>query len=135
MFGGNQYGQCGNGDHGRGKIKSSFDPNIMLKGKSVTHVECGGAHTIIRSISNDVYSFGLNDRGQLGLGVKGNFSSVPHKLPRFTSFPITKISCSEESSSCLTNNGDLYFWGRNTDGMFDSEFGGHFALDQPITKP
>lgn len=98
-------------------------------------VECGGAHTLIKSYSNELYACGLNDKGQLGLGVAGNFSSIPHKLQRFTSFPIFKISCSEESSSLLTTNGDLYVWGRNTEGMFDSEQGGMFALDEPIKKP
>jgi alpha-tubulin suppressor-like RCC1 family protein len=98
-------------------------------------VECGGAHTIIKSYSNELYAFGLNDKGQLGFGVVGNFSSIPHKLQRFTSFPIMKISCSEESSCLLTSNGDLYVWGRNTEGMFDSNEGGIFAMDQPIDKP
>ena len=79
-FGGNQYGQCGNGEHGRGKLKTNFDANVVLKGKTIQLVECGGAHTILKSISNEVYSFGLNDKGQLGLGIVGNFSSVPHKL-------------------------------------------------------
>ena len=83
-------------------MKTSFDANILLKGKNITMVECGGAHTVIKSYSNEIYAFGLNDKGQLGLGVVGNFSSIPQKLARFTSFPITKISCSEESSCLLT---------------------------------
>ena len=88
----------------------------------------------MKTVSNEVYSFGLNDKGQLGLGIVGNFSSIPHKIHRFTSFPVIKISCSDESSSLLTKNGDLYVWGRNTDGMFDGEHG-MFALDEPISKP
>jgi len=88
----------------------------------------------VKTFNNDVYSFGLNDKGQLGLGVVGNFASTPQKIKRFTSFPITKISCSEESSSVATSNGDLFVWGRNTEGMFDSE-AGMFALDQPLERP
>ena len=34
----------------------------------------------------------------------------------------------------MTNNGDLYVWGRNTANMFDSDQG-MFALDQSIVKP
>lgn len=34
-FGGNEYGQCGNGESGKGKIKNSFDCHISLKGKSI----------------------------------------------------------------------------------------------------
>ena len=120
-FGGNQYGQCGNGEHGKGKVKTTFDANASLHGKSVSIIECAGAHTILKTSNNDVYSFGLNDKGQLGLGVVGTFSSTPRRLKRFTSFPIVKISCSEESSSVVTSNGDFFVWGRNTEGMFDSE--------------
>ena len=120
-FGGNEYGQCGNGESGKGKIKNSFDCHISLKGKSIQLVECGAAHTIVKTLNNEIYAFGLNDKGQLGLGVTGNFSSIPHKLKRFTSFPVTKISCSDESSCLMTSNGDLYVWGRNTGGMFDTE--------------
>ena len=133
-FGGNQYGQCGNGEHGRGTLKSNFEPCVSLKGKSVSLIECGAAHTIVKTLNNEMYSFGLNDKGQLGLGIMGNFTAIPHKMSRFTSFPVTKISCSEESSSCLTSNGDLYVWGRNTESMFDGE-AGMFATDESITKP
>lgn len=79
-FGGNQYGQCGNGEHGFGKLKMNFETNYLLQGKSITMVECAGAHTIIKSINNDLFSFGLNDKGQLGLGIVGKFSSIPHKI-------------------------------------------------------
>ena len=133
-FGGNEYGQCGNGEHGKGKLKTNFETHMSLKGKSIQIVECGAAHTILKTLNNEIFSFGLNDKGQLGLGVSGNFSSTPHKLKRFTSFPVVKISCSDESSCLITSNGDLYVWGRNTSGMFDSETG-MFALDQPILKP
>ena len=34
----------------------------------------------------------------------------------------------------MTSNGDLFVWGRNTEGMFDSE-AGIFALDQSLEKP
>ena len=133
-FGGNQYGQCGNGEHGRGTLKTNFDACVSLKGKSVSLIECGAAHTMVKTLNNELYSFGLNDKGQLGLGIMGNFTTIPHKMSRFTSFPVTKMSCSEESSSCLTSNGDLYIWGRNTDNMFDGE-GGMFATDDSIMKP
>ena len=84
-------------------------------------VECGSAHTLVKTSNNDIFSFGLNDKGQLGLGIIGNFCSMPHKLKRFTSFQVVQISCSDESSSLLTSNGDMYVWGRNTDGMFNHD--------------
>ena len=88
-------------------------------GKNITMVECGSAHTLIKSINNEIYSFGLNDNAQLGIGLIGGSSFVPHKLKRFTSFNITQLRCSDGSSCALTTNGDLYVWGKNTCGMFN----------------
>ena len=45
------------------------------------------------------------------------------KIPRFTSFPVIKITCSDESSCVLTATGDVYVWGWNAEGMFDTEYG------------
>jgi alpha-tubulin suppressor-like RCC1 family protein len=90
---------------------------------------------VLKTKINEVFAFGLNDKGQLGIGKIGSFCSIPHKLKHLTSFPIIKLSCSEESSSFLTTNGDLYVWGRNTGGMFDSEENGIFALDQAFVEP
>lgn len=60
-FGSNEFGQCGDGKHGN--LKTSFDVNLQLKGRSLETVECGGAHTIVKTQIQEVYSFGLNDKG------------------------------------------------------------------------
>ncbi|CAI5485046.1 unnamed protein product [Closterium sp. Yama58-4] len=39
-----------------------------LEDKDVCHVGCGGAHTVVLTADGRVYSMGLNDQGQLGLG-------------------------------------------------------------------
>lgn len=58
----------------------TFEPNVELKGKSVVKVKCGGAHTILFTSSNELFSFGLNDKGQLGLGIVGGCFSIPTKV-------------------------------------------------------
>lgn len=131
-FGSTKYGQCGSGEYGPGKIKMSFDSNFFLKGKSMESVACGGAHTVVKTKNNEIFSFGLNDQGQLGVGVVGNFSSIPQKLKRFTSFKIEKVCCSEESTCVLTSNGDVFGWGRNTEGLFNTE---DSSLPQSIPIP
>jgi alpha-tubulin suppressor-like RCC1 family protein len=62
-FGSNEYGQCGDGKHGVDLIKKNFEPNLHLHGKIVEMVACGGAHTLIKTSSQEVYSFGLNNKG------------------------------------------------------------------------
>lgn len=93
-FGSNEYGQCGDGRSGTDLIKRGLDVNIHLRGKQVDLIACGGAHTLVRTSAMDVYSFGLNDKGQLGLGIKSEIIPIPTKLKNFSSFSITKLACS-----------------------------------------
>jgi alpha-tubulin suppressor-like RCC1 family protein len=57
-------------------------------------VACGGAHTLVKSTTQEVFSFGLNDKGQLGLGIKAEIIPIPSKIKNFTSFKISKLACS-----------------------------------------
>lgn len=98
-------------------------------------VECGSAHTLIKSVNNDVFAFGLNDNAQLGIGLLGGSSFIPHKLKRFTSFQIAQLRCSDESSAALTTNGDLYVWGKNACGMFNTDNHRKLEIDSHLTKP
>lgn len=62
-FGSNLYGQCGNKEHGKGRLKITFNAVQTLKGKHIELAECGAAHSVVKTGSNDLFSFGLNDKG------------------------------------------------------------------------
>lgn len=74
-------------------MKKNFEINMTMKGRSIEKVECGGAHTLILTQSQELFAFGLNDKGQLGLGVLSHNIAVPQKVKGFTSFNIVKMSC------------------------------------------
>jgi alpha-tubulin suppressor-like RCC1 family protein len=74
-------------------IKKNFEPNLHLSGKVIELVACGGAHTLIKTSMQEVYSFGLNDKGQLGLASIQEIVSVPSKIKNFTSFRVTVLAC------------------------------------------
>ena len=62
-FGSNEFGQCGDGKYGEsGLLKSNFDVNMNLKGRTIEILECGGAHTMVLTISQELFSFGLNEQ-------------------------------------------------------------------------
>lgn len=69
-FGSNEYGQCGDGKQGKNQIKMNFEINFSLKGKQIEMIECGGAHTLILTQGQEMFACGLNDKGQLGLGIQ-----------------------------------------------------------------
>ena len=74
---------------------------------------CGAYHTI--SLSNDgiVHSFGINQYGQLGLGLIKPYVSLPtpiRNLPK-----ISKISCGFHFTACVDCEGFMWSFGENTD--------------------
>lgn len=76
VFGSNEYGQLGTGPH-----KSSYKPiKVPIGGdpaspvysitaqNSIMHVCCGSFHTVACSVAGNVFTWGRNSHGQLGLG-------------------------------------------------------------------
>ena len=59
--------------------------------------------------SNEVYAWGRNYHGQLGLGNNTHYNS-PQKL---NLRHIKKISCGVLHTMALDNSGEVYAWGRN----------------------
>ncbi len=51
-----------------------------------------------------------------GWSVNGEHNTVPIKVIGLEMHKITEISCGAYHSLVLTNNGDVYSWGKNTMG-------------------
>eukprot|EP00002_Diphylleia_rotans_P038556 TRINITY_DN8793_c0_g2_i4.p1 TRINITY_DN8793_c0_g2~~TRINITY_DN8793_c0_g2_i4.p1 ORF type:complete len:1462 (+),score=228.86 TRINITY_DN8793_c0_g2_i4:40-4425(+) len=88
-----------------------------LSGASVTGISCGHYHTAaLCSATDELYMWGDNSCGQLGLGhVDGK--SVPTQMSSSV-FParIHAIACGEEFAFALLENHQLYSWGRSDSG-------------------
>jgi len=69
-------------------------------------VACGFAHTLALSSSGDLYGWGLNHNGQLGVG--DNKARHAHTLIQSLT-DISKIYASGNSSACLSANGNSTF--------------------------
>jgi hypothetical protein len=63
-----------------------------------------------------VYSWGLNNWGQLGIGNQAN-SSTPTEIKEFRDIPIKKISGGAQHAIALTEAGEVYSWGKNEEGQ------------------
>ena len=50
-----------------------------LEAMTITQVSCGKMHTVVLNDKGQLYSFGSNSRGQLGLGTA---EETPRKSPR-----------------------------------------------------
>ena len=67
---------CGyndNGQLGHNDIRSRNSPVLVeaLKNKFIAQAACGYYHTIVRRETGEIYAFGRNDKGQLGIETNG----------------------------------------------------------------
>jgi alpha-tubulin suppressor-like RCC1 family protein len=89
-------------------------PEICVS-KSITKdrfvdVACGFGHSLALTDTGRVYAWGINMKGQLGLGdIKPRYQ--PTEMELANGHTIAKIYASDNSSACITEFGALYTWG------------------------
>jgi RCC1 and BTB domain-containing protein len=69
--------------------------------------------------SGEVYGWGYNGTGQLGLGNNVN-QPVPAKLTHLSGVIVTMIACGYAHTLAATDEGALYVWGANSYGQLVS---------------
>ena len=121
-FGWTEYGQWGQGfsSETAGKKVHNKKPAVIqtFDGRIITNIYWGGAHSMWLTSNQAIYSFGLNNNGQLGLGSTIHHINIPEKLRQFTSFSLQKIACGDEMTLFLTSNSDLFACGWNGANQF-----------------
>ena len=82
---------------------------------SLTHVAVGAFHTILVSGAGCVYSYGLNDRMQLGCPEAGAGVPLPRHPIRGLMQPVhvREVFCGVDHSALLTEQGCVFAWGAN----------------------
>ncbi|XP_036600445.1 X-linked retinitis pigmentosa GTPase regulator [Trichosurus vulpecula] len=114
MFGSNNWGQLGLGS----KTTISKPTCVKaLKPEKVKYAACGRNHTLIYTEEGKVYAAGGNSEGQLGLGDTEERTTF-HLVSFFTSqYKIKQLSAGSNTSAALTEDGDLFMWGDNSEGQ------------------
>ncbi|XP_055293963.1 X-linked retinitis pigmentosa GTPase regulator isoform X2 [Moschus berezovskii] len=89
----------------------------VLKPEKVKFVACGRNHTLVLTGDGKVYATGGNNEGQLGLGDTDERSAF-HLISFFTSqHKIKQLSAGSNTSAALTEDGELFMWGDNSEGQ------------------
>uniref|UniRef100_A0A8C9DC15 RCC1-like domain-containing protein n=1 Tax=Panthera leo TaxID=9689 RepID=A0A8C9DC15_PANLE len=78
--------------------------------EKVVQVACGGGHTVVLT-EKAVYTFGLGQFGQLGLGTFLFETSVPKVIEHIKDQKISSISCGENHTALITDIGLMYTFG------------------------
>ena len=116
MFGKNSYGQCGEIGVNYVTSPSKVRINNQIKIKKVS---LGGEHSLILTSNGQVYSFGLNYFGQLGLGNNENCSE-----PSLINFPnddnIIDVAAGAQHSLFLNESNNVFACGFNSN--FNSDY-------------
>ena len=86
-------------------VDPALVPGLHLKGPVVS-IACGHAHTCALSLAGDVYTFGWNKYGQLGLD---NYESAyqPHKVPALGRSKPIQIAAGWAHTALLLGNGEV----------------------------
>ncbi|KAH9716738.1 putative UVB-resistance protein UVR8 [Citrus sinensis] len=111
----------GNGDYGRlglGSLESRWRPVVCsaFEKHSLKALACGGAHTLFLTETGCVYATGLNDFGQLGISENIGYSLEPLRISGLKK-EVVQISTGYHHSSAITVDGELYMWGKNSNGQ------------------
>ena len=113
--GANSDGELGLGTSGSGTNRTTFTQVTTNINNDVKQIACGHAHVIILKTDGSIYSCGLNEDGQLGLGDttdRTTFTQVTTNTDN-----VKQISCGYYHTVILKNDGSLWSCGWNEDGQ------------------
>ncbi|KAH3756238.1 chromosome condensation regulator [Pelomyxa schiedti] len=85
-----------------------------LEGDSIIMVACGQGHTMALTTGLQLWAWGKNDFGQLGLGDK-RLQIVPRRVTSLTE-QISMAACGLNHTIALTTTGNVYTWGEGRFG-------------------
>lgn len=139
-FGNNQFAQLGlgttfNNDSQTNcvSLPSLIDLDRKIK---IIDIVCGAQHSLLLTEAGEVYSFGSNLTGQLGLGLETSRKTTvgkPTKIDQayFNNELIVQIASTEFTSFALSENGNVYAFGENDKGLIcnnDSDFNNYYNI-------
>ena len=102
-----QLGLCGQFEESSLNLPKMCSYNVVIKS-----ISCGQNHSLFASDSGHVYSMGSNSHGQLGQKDKSIKSkNTPTLVDSLVELFIKKISCGNEHTLALSENGEAFAWG------------------------
>ena len=113
-FGDNNYGQLGLGKIEKATYNEPMEiTTVDTQNIKFIKISVGGNHTLALDTEGNVYSWGSNSNGQLGLANDmvpvGASIAHPERIAKLSN--ITKIGTSSNRSMAIDKDGNLYVWG------------------------
>lgn len=115
VWGSNSLGQCGLDN----LSSANYEVPSLVKSLAtiqIVQIACGQFHSLALANTGELYSFGSNSYGQLGLG----FDSEKEKARLVKSLygvPIAFLACGGNHSFVISKSGAVFGWGKNLYGQ------------------
>jgi alpha-tubulin suppressor-like RCC1 family protein len=120
-FGGNLSGELGNTTNYHTQQPNPTPALVTLPGASgpVTQVAAGAFHSLAVTSTGQLYAFGSNSQGQLGITTSG---FTPSPTPTLVTLPgaggpVTQVAAGGYFTLAVTSSGQLYAFGENHFGQ------------------
>ena len=111
------FGRNKNGELGIGNTEESYySPQLISSLKDVEFIESGGYHTFCKTLNNEVFCWGDNKYGQLGLENRDK-QNTPILCSSLSNEEVVDIKCGNLFTIVLTSNGDVFSCGNNYKGQ------------------
>ena len=110
------FGKHLNGAHGH-KEADVFPPKRINSLTNIQSVSCFQGHTMCLDYDGNVFIFGSNEGGSLGIGKRQDKLKYSYKPRKLDLPPIKQVSCGSDFSICLSQEGNLYSFGSNSHGQ------------------
>ena len=133
-WGDNFYGQLGVGDR-TNRNTPTLVPIPAGASKWVL-VAAGPDFAIAVADSDKLYTWGVNDNGQIGNGIAGGLYAIPTRIPNPQNVTSWKwVSAGAQHCEALTMDGRLFAWGDNTLGELGIGNTGYAITPQQVQFP
>uniref|UniRef100_A0A8C7D706 non-specific serine/threonine protein kinase n=1 Tax=Oncorhynchus kisutch TaxID=8019 RepID=A0A8C7D706_ONCKI len=131
--GAKMVGQLGHGDQASYRQPRKVE---RLQGKAIRQVACGADFTACVTDEDQMYMFGSDYYGCIGVeNEQGMEVLEPVLLDFFEERPVRQVSCGDNHVVVLTHSGDLYSWGCGEHGRLGLDCEDDFNSPMQVEIP
>ncbi|XP_076833876.1 serine/threonine-protein kinase Nek9 isoform X2 [Brachyhypopomus gauderio] len=131
--GAKMVGQLGHGDQASYRQPRKVE---RLQGKAIRQVACGADFTACVTDEDQMYMFGSDYYGCIGVeNEKGMEVLEPVLLEFFEERPVQQVSCGDNHVVVLTHKGDIYSWGCGEHGRLGLDCEDDFSSPMLVEVP
>ncbi|KAM4807528.1 putative E3 ubiquitin-protein ligase HERC3 [Rhinophrynus dorsalis] len=88
-----------------------------LNQHKIQQVSCGNHHCLALADDGQLFTWGQNQHGQLGLGKGFSSQSSPQRVKSLEGIPIAQVTAGGFHSFALSLSGAVFGWGKNSSGQ------------------